>query len=189
MLSLTSRAQAFISLDAIAVVAKQDALSLIRWDTEVKWHEKHQCVYSFIINVFEAHARVTGSSSGRSPSPSRPRSPPTRTSSDSASARPTETRAGTVRSSRLLATRCVPDERLEESLADDLLQFADLSEFGYGVALLNDCKCTFLRRSGSGARSLLDVRRRLRMRGKRPPSVAPPLVHSPGRRPDRKSVV
>lgn len=37
-----SHIKATISLDSIAPVAKVDALSLIRFDTEVKWHEKHQ---------------------------------------------------------------------------------------------------------------------------------------------------
>lgn len=37
-----SHVKATISLDSVASVAKADALSLIRFDTEVKWYEKHR---------------------------------------------------------------------------------------------------------------------------------------------------
>lgn len=37
-----SQVRATISLDSVAPVAKADALSLIRFDTEVKWYEKHR---------------------------------------------------------------------------------------------------------------------------------------------------
>jgi len=42
MLSL----QATISLDAAAPSTRADALSLIRWDVHVDWHERHECVSS-----------------------------------------------------------------------------------------------------------------------------------------------
>lgn len=41
-----SQIKAFISLDAVAPFAKADALSLVRFDTEVRWHERHQCVFN-----------------------------------------------------------------------------------------------------------------------------------------------
>lgn len=46
-----SHIKAHISLDAVSTVAKADALSLIRFDTEVKWFEKHRWVKEGILAI------------------------------------------------------------------------------------------------------------------------------------------
>ena len=38
----STRVKAVISLDCVPCVAKDDALSMIRFDVEVDWHERHQ---------------------------------------------------------------------------------------------------------------------------------------------------
>ncbi|KAL8280086.1 hypothetical protein RQP46_007416 [Phenoliferia psychrophenolica] len=97
--------KAFISLDAIAVVAKQDALSLIRWDTEVKWHEKHQFLKWEIPLAIASEVATYENQFGFCQ-------------------RPTH--------------RNTTWDRAKFEVVGH--KFADLSEFGYGVALLNDCK-------------------------------------------------
>ncbi|KAK4701933.1 alpha-mannosidase, partial [Phenoliferia sp. Uapishka_3] len=97
--------KAFISLDAIAVVAKEGALSLIRYDTEVKWHEQHQFLKWEIPLAITSEVATYENQFGFAQ-------------------RPTH-------------RNTTWDRAKFEVVAH---RFADLSEFGYGVALLNDCK-------------------------------------------------
>lgn len=62
-------------------------------------------------------------------------------------------------------------------------KYADLSEFGYGVALLNDCKCELRGGLEVSAADLPFARRRLRLRRQRPAPLSPPSIDGPRRRP------
>ncbi|KAM0747907.1 alpha-mannosidase [Meredithblackwellia eburnea MCA 4105] len=97
--------KAAISLDAVAPVAKADALSLIRFDTEVKWHEKHQFLkWEIPLDISSEFATFENQFGFCQ--------------------RPTN--------------RNTTWDRAKFEVVGH--KFADLSEFGYGVALLNDCK-------------------------------------------------
>ncbi|SGY50301.1 BQ5605_C001g00869 [Microbotryum silenes-dioicae] len=100
-----SKVKATISLDAIAPVAKKDALSLVRFDTEVMWFEKHRFLKWEVPLAISSEYATYENQFG-------------------VCQRPT--------------TRNTTWDRAKFEVVGH--KFADLSEFGYGVALLNDCK-------------------------------------------------
>ncbi|GAA5842560.1 hypothetical protein JCM5353_008469, partial [Sporobolomyces roseus] len=117
-----SRMKCMISLDAFSPSIKPDTLSLIRFDTEVEWHERHRFLKweaPFAIAptgdmaVFENQFGFTQ--------------------------RPTH-------------RNTTWDRAKFESVAH---RFCDVSEFGYGVALLNDCKYGHAVEGGTVRLSLL----------------------------------
>ncbi|MBW0485150.1 hypothetical protein O181_024865 [Austropuccinia psidii MF-1] len=100
-----SKISAVISLDAVASTLKADALSAIRFDTVVDWHEKHKFL------KFEVPLDIN---------------------SDQATY---EIQYGTLQ--RPTHKNTTWDAAKFEVCGH---RFADLSEFGYGVAILSDCK-------------------------------------------------
>ncbi|OAV97592.1 hypothetical protein PTTG_01907 [Puccinia triticina 1-1 BBBD Race 1] len=100
-----SKISATISLDAVPGSLKKDALSLVRFDTTVDWHEQHRFL------KFEVPLDI---------------------SSDQATY---EIQYGVLQ--RPTHKNTTWDAAKFEVCGH---RFADLSEFGYGVALLNDCK-------------------------------------------------
>ncbi|SCV71207.1 BQ2448_2795 [Microbotryum intermedium] len=100
-----SKVKATISLDAIAPVAKQDALSLVRFELEVVWYEKHRFLKWEVPLAISSEYATYENQFG-------------------VCQRPT--------------TRNTTWDRAKFEVVGH--KFADLSEFGYGVALLNDCK-------------------------------------------------
>ncbi|KAA1114831.1 Glycoside hydrolase, 38 vacuolar alpha mannosidase [Puccinia graminis f. sp. tritici] len=100
-----SKISATISLDAVPGSLKKDALSLVRFETTIDWHEQHKFL------KFEVPLDI---------------------SSDQATY---EIQYGVLQ--RPTHKNTTWDAAKFEVCGH---RFADLSEFGYGVALLNDCK-------------------------------------------------
>ncbi|ORY82383.1 family 38 glycoside hydrolase [Leucosporidium creatinivorum] len=100
-----SHVKATISLDSVAPVAKADALSLIRFDTEVKWYEKHRFLKWEVPLQISSEVATYENQFGFCQRPT---------------------------------TRNTTWERAKFEVVGH--KYADLSEFGYGVALLNDSK-------------------------------------------------
>ncbi|KAK4047772.1 Glycoside hydrolase, 38 vacuolar alpha mannosidase [Microbotryomycetes sp. JL221] len=97
--------KAIISLDAVPCVAKEDALTMIRYDVEVDWHERHQFLkWELPLQISSEFATFENQFGFCQ--------------------RPTH--------------RNTTWDRAKFEVVGH--KFADLSEFGYGVALLNDCK-------------------------------------------------
>lgn len=94
-----------ISIDAVPVLEGPNSLPMIRFDTEIDWHERHRFL------KFETPLRI---------------------SSEYATF---ENQFGCVQRP---TTRNTTWDRAKFEVCGH--KFADLSEFGYGVALLNDCK-------------------------------------------------
>lgn len=92
-------------MDAVAASVQDNALSLLRFETEVHWHEQH------VFLKFEAPIDIN---------------------SETATF---ETQFGNI--SRPTHRNTTWDAAKFEVCGH---KFADLSEYGYGVALLNDCK-------------------------------------------------
>ncbi|GAA5820018.1 hypothetical protein JCM10212_006157 [Sporobolomyces blumeae] len=105
-----SRIKTTISLDAFSPSTKEDALSLLRFDTKVEWHERHRFL------KWEVPLAIT----------------PT---GDMAANRYFENQFGFTQ--RPTHRNTTWDRAKFESVAH---RFCDVSEYGYGVALLNDCK-------------------------------------------------
>ncbi|GAA5936917.1 hypothetical protein JCM1841_001406 [Sporobolomyces salmonicolor] len=102
-----SRIKATISLDAAAPSTREDALSLVRFDTEVEWHERHRFLkWEIPLNLTPTGDMATF-----------------------------ENQFGFCQ--RPTHRNTTWDRAKFEVVAH---RFADLSEFGYGVSLLNDCK-------------------------------------------------
>ncbi|GAA6008699.1 hypothetical protein JCM10207_001690 [Rhodosporidiobolus poonsookiae] len=99
--------KATISLDAAALSTNADALSLIRWDVQVDWHERHRFL------KWEIPLAIT----------------PT---GDMATY---ENQFGFIQRA---THRNTTWQRAQFEVCGH--RYADVSEFGYGVALLNDCK-------------------------------------------------
>ncbi|GAA6040668.1 hypothetical protein JCM8097_000867 [Rhodosporidiobolus ruineniae] len=103
-----STIKATISLDAAATsTTRADALSLIRWDVQVDWHERHRFL------KFEIPLAITP---------------------DGDQAR-YENQFGYIQRS---THRNTTWQRAQFEVCGH--RYADISEFGYGVALINDCK-------------------------------------------------
>ncbi|PLW49433.1 hypothetical protein PCASD_01936 [Puccinia coronata f. sp. avenae] len=100
-----SKISATISLDAVAGSLKKDALSLIRYETTVDWHEQHKFL------KFEVPLDINSEQATY------------------------EVQYGVLQ--RPTHKNTTWDAAKFEVCGH---RFADLSEFGYGVALLNDCK-------------------------------------------------
>ncbi|KAH8919273.1 glycoside hydrolase family 38 protein [Atractiella rhizophila] len=97
--------RAYISLDAVPHAYGADALTMIRIDVEVDWHERHKFLkWEIPLNINSDIARY-------------------------------ETQFGVL--SRPTHRNTTWDAAKFEVCGH---RFADLSEYGYGVALLNDCK-------------------------------------------------
>lgn len=119
-----------ISLDAVPASLKADARSLIRFDAKADWHEKHM----FLKCKCEGRQSTLIDKSSF-PSTSTRTSRPTTRSSVRLRAPPTATRVGMLPSELEVMDR-TNKARFEVCGH----KFADLSEYGYGVALINDCK-------------------------------------------------
>ncbi|GAA5840618.1 hypothetical protein JCM11251_004169 [Rhodosporidiobolus azoricus] len=102
-----SKIKATISLDAAAPSTRIDALSLVRWDVQVEWHERHRFL------KWEAPFAIT----------------PT---GDMATY---ENQFGFIQRA---THRNTTWQRAQFEVCGH--RFADVSEFGYGCALINDCK-------------------------------------------------
>ncbi|PLW47412.1 hypothetical protein PCANC_05854 [Puccinia coronata f. sp. avenae] len=100
-----SRISAIISLDAVPNSLKKDALSMIKFDTSIDWHETHRFL------KFEVPLDINSEQATY------------------------EIQYGLVQ--RPTHKNTTWDAAKFEVCAH---RFADLSEYGYGVALLNDCK-------------------------------------------------
>jgi len=100
-----SKISATISLDAVPGSLKRDALSLIRFETTIDWHEQHKFL------KFEVPLDINAEQATY------------------------EIQYGVLQ--RPTHKNTTWDAAKFEVCAH---KFADLSEFGYGVALLNDCK-------------------------------------------------
>ncbi len=112
--------KARVSLDCVAPVAKADALSQVRFDVEVDWHEKHRFLkWEVPTNIHSEVARFENQFGCAS--------------------RPT--------------VRNTTWDRAKFEVSGH--KWADISEFGYGVSLLNDCKYGYTAEGGTLRLSLL----------------------------------